>query len=59
MKRGLELTEGYKYPPERDDHTMSQLATDGSTLAGHLASLAPSRNPPQKQAAAPSVSFLT
>lgn len=36
-----ELTGGYKYPPEPDDHTVSQLETDGSALAGHLATLAP------------------
>lgn len=36
------LTGGYKYPPEPDDHTVSQLETDGSALAaGHLATLAP------------------
>lgn len=40
-ERELELTEGYKYPPEPDDHTVSQLETDGSSVAGHLATLAP------------------
>lgn len=38
---GLELTEGYKYPPEPDDHTVSQLETDGRAVAGHLATLGP------------------
>lgn len=33
--------EGYKYPPDPDDHTVSQLETYASTLAGHLATLTP------------------
>lgn len=38
--KGLELTEGYKYLLEPDDHTESQLEADGRALAGHLATLA-------------------
>lgn len=37
----LELTEGYKYLWQPDDHTVSQLESDGRALAGHLATLTP------------------
>ena len=53
--RELELTEGYKYPPEPDDHTVSQIETDGSALAEHLATLAPRDTPPQTRADPPSL----
>lgn len=42
--RGSGLTEGYKYLPELNDHTVSQLETDGRAQAGHLAKLTPSDN---------------
>lgn len=37
--RGLELTGSYKYTT--DDHTGSQIETDGSALMGHLAGHSP------------------
>lgn len=42
---GRELTEGYKYLGRPDDHSVSQLETDGRALAGHLATLTPWRPP--------------
>lgn len=47
---GRGLTVGYKYLCRPDDHTVSQLETDGQALVGHLATLSPQRHPSQTQA---------
>lgn len=54
---GSQLTEGYKYPLEPDDRTVSHLETDGRALAGHLATLALWRRT-QTQTAPPTAQSL-
>lgn len=56
VARGRGLTEGYKYPWQPDDHTVSQLETDGSSC-GTLGYTRPLETPPTNTSWAPLLSL--